>query len=905
MNESYASTDHVLGHELVHAFQFDMAQGGDTQLGDLMQLPLWIVEGMAEHFSVGPEDPQTAMFLRDALLRDDFPTVQQLTTDRGFFPYRWGHALWAYVAAEHGDRAVVDYFRQALEGSWPAAFETVFGASHEEISEEWREAAEDHYLPLMEDRTPPGEMGALLISPQVDGGSQNLAPSVSPDGEYVAFMSERDLFSIDLFLADARTGEVIQRLASADADDHTDALRFIDSAGAWSPNSERFAYVVFAGGRNEIVIVDVDGGDEAHRIEVDREIGEITNPGWSPDGESLVFSGQHRGASDLFLVEITSGEVTQLTDDRHAHLHPTFSPDGTKIAFASDRGPETDFHRLATSEMRLGLYHLEHDEIEVLQGFGNVRHSNPQFTPDGEGLYFLSDRDGFADIYRKEMESGELRRVTNVATGISGITDEVPAMSVAADAGTVVFSVFDGGEYHIYGLDAQEVEAEPVASVDTSDAEVVQARQLPPADPSVESQVAVYLDDPDFGLPETDVTELAEAESVDRSLGLEMIGPPTVGVGRDQFGGFIGGSIFATFGDIMGDRRLALALDAQGSLRDIGGQAFFENRRRRWNWVVGGGRLSNRFLQTGAVVDPQTGEQRLALREVRSAQSQALGVLSYPFSSTRRVEFSGGLNRLSVSVDQELMDGTRGAGGSGTTTGPSAGIEEPFSDAVNLGEASLAFVQDNASFGLTSPVRGSRHRLEVQQTAGSVGFTRLLADFRRYFNPRQELTVAVRGFHLGRYGLDAAEQETGLVQPLFLGNERFIRGYARRDLDPQLECQSPDCGEIGRLYGQRLATASAEVRVPLLGVEGFGLLDFGFLPTELALFTDAGVAWDTGDGASLTLSRSSAERIPVFSSGVAARMNLFNALILEAYWAQPWQRPDRGSHFGIQLSPGW
>src|SRR5918996_1759541 len=54
-----ADTSHVLGHELVHAFQFDMARRGT------FQLPLWFIEGMAEYLSLGPVHSQTALWLRD------------------------------------------------------------------------------------------------------------------------------------------------------------------------------------------------------------------------------------------------------------------------------------------------------------------------------------------------------------------------------------------------------------------------------------------------------------------------------------------------------------------------------------------------------------------------------------------------------------------------------------------------------------------------------------------------------------------------------------------------------------------------------------------------------------------------------------------------------------------------
>ena len=64
---SYAETDHVLGHELVHVFQYRMAANAKGGLRSIGNIPLWLIEGMAEYLSVGRDDPNTAMWLRDAL----------------------------------------------------------------------------------------------------------------------------------------------------------------------------------------------------------------------------------------------------------------------------------------------------------------------------------------------------------------------------------------------------------------------------------------------------------------------------------------------------------------------------------------------------------------------------------------------------------------------------------------------------------------------------------------------------------------------------------------------------------------------------------------------------------------------------------------------------------------------
>jgi hypothetical protein len=106
--ETNAQTDHVLGHELVHAFQFNQLMGQDTLNNNfsMRNLHLWIVEGMAEYLSIGSVDANTAMWMRDAIINDDFPSLRDLSTSYKYFPYRYGHAFWAFVARTWGDTII-------------------------------------------------------------------------------------------------------------------------------------------------------------------------------------------------------------------------------------------------------------------------------------------------------------------------------------------------------------------------------------------------------------------------------------------------------------------------------------------------------------------------------------------------------------------------------------------------------------------------------------------------------------------------------------------------------------------------------------------------------------------------------------------------------------------------------
>jgi hypothetical protein len=270
----------------------------------------------------------------------------------------------------------------------------------------------------------------------------------------------------------------------------------------------------------------------------------------------------------------------------------------------------------------------------------------------------------------------------------------------------------------------------------------------------------------------------------------------------------------------------------------------------------------------------------------------------YPFSLTKRLEMSAGVQRIGfgIELDSQLVVGNQLVDRSRTSVsgGP----------AINLGRGTMAFVHDNSFSAFTSPVAGSRYRLEVGSNLGDLNYQDALIDYRKYFF-RSPFTFAIRGLHFGRYGADA---ENELMQPLFVGRAQLIRGYEAHTfkLDECTPAAAGDeCPEFSRLAGSRVAVLNAELRIPLFGNDRFGLFSLPFLPTELTPFVDAGVAWSSDASPDLRFDRETADRVPVVSAGVATRLNLMGFAVIEIFYARPFHRPRNNVIWGFQLSPGW
>src|SRR3989442_11517448 len=132
------------------------------------------MEGMAEYLCIGPIDPHTSMWLRDAALEGHLPTIEQLTYDPRIFPYRFGHALWAYIGEKWGDEVIGEILQASTAGGVESAFKRGLGLSLDDLSNEWRGAGPTTYLPPRS-RHDRGRRGAPpLATPQRSGGTLHL-----------------------------------------------------------------------------------------------------------------------------------------------------------------------------------------------------------------------------------------------------------------------------------------------------------------------------------------------------------------------------------------------------------------------------------------------------------------------------------------------------------------------------------------------------------------------------------------------------------------------------------------------------------------------------------------------------------------------------------------------------------
>ncbi|HEV8196183.1 MAG TPA: BamA/TamA family outer membrane protein [Gemmatimonadales bacterium] len=941
MTGSYEDNQHVLQHEMTHQFQFDIWSrgrvGGGVQGIMTANAPLWFGEGMAEYFSLGAVDPNTAMWLRDAALEGKLPGPEDFYR---VFPYRFGQALVAYIGQRWGDEAIGQITKLGSAGGIEAALQRVLGLSFPALVAQWQDAVQKQYLPEIGNRVKARAIAKELLTKKASGGTWHLAPALSPDGTKIAYLSEKNFYFVDLWLADGNTGQTIHRLLNSSASGNFETFRYITSSASFSADGKYLALTAQRNGKDDIVIVDVEKNKQIRDIVV--PLAAANTPTWSPDGTQLVFSGLDGGISDLFVINVDGSGLKRLTNDKAADLHPVWSPDGKTIAFTTDLGPNTDFNKLKWGSLRIGIYHLDSGQIDLPAGMSPGRNTNPQWSPDGKTIAFVSDRNGVANIFLHDLADGQTYQITDFYTGVQGITPLSPVLSWARGADKLAFVYFEQGRYDVYTLSSpatlkkqpwnpnQSIASRPLATIAPSGdaARPAIATLPPPSGPQVLGGGAVYRTPRGFrradSLPVRPDSVMAKYEPVSiakildslditppdtneftfknykATLEPEYVTRPTIGYTRDTFGRGLTGSTGIVLGDMLGDHQLGFAASLNGRINETYFQAQYINLARRMNWGLGLTQEPYFYYQGAGFVQNTDGSVDYVESIRRLVLRQASLVTTYPFSRFRRIE----LGAAAVNVSDDSRNFVQ-------PIDPNTGnaVADPFIQTVHNQnksyiQPSIALVFDNSLYGAVGPIMGRRSRLEIAPRFGQWRFTTINVDYRRYDRIANSVTFATHVQYYGQHGRD----ET--LFRFFAGSPDFIRGYTSGSFAKHecLNAVDPNtatgCTLLDQLVGTRIMTAGAELRFPVL--RPLGLLPQGFPDLEGVLFYDAGMAWE--GGMTLKLKRDPGDdpehvRSPLTSTGVGVRANLFNFLILRADYAFPLQRPGVHGYWMISLGP--
>lgn len=220
-------------------------------------------------------------------------------------------------------------------------------------------------------------------------GSDNVYATVSPNGQRVAFVSDRD-GNQEIYVVNI-DGSSLRRLTYTSAP---------DKWPVWSPDGQRIAFDSERDGNREIYVMHADGSGV---FRVTNHWAEDGAPAWSPDGKELVFHSDRDGNHEIYVMQANGSNVQRLTYHPGNEWTPSWSPDGSRIAF-------------------VGYHDSQSAEIFVMDVNGeNQRNLTnhpaedavPVWSPDGRQIAFESRRDGHLQVYVMNSDGSNPLRVTS------------------------------------------------------------------------------------------------------------------------------------------------------------------------------------------------------------------------------------------------------------------------------------------------------------------------------------------------------------------------------------------------------------------------------------------------------------------------------------------------------------
>lgn len=703
---SIAAFREVIFHELIHVFQYDIIyQKPHMRIysGEfLYSAPIWFIEGMADYFAED-NDAIGEMVLRDASINNNILPLPQLHNfnrlSSPFIGYKLGQLAVAYLCETYGREKIADILqglRQSRTKDLDRVFREVLGISLEDFDKAWRQTVRKRYWPLIQDRELPDLVAKNLT--EEAKYSHNIKPVWSPSGDIVAYVTGNDGF-LEIVLMSAKTGEPLHRITKKFFRSKYEEIR-TDFSGfgrslAWAPDGDRIAFVAKHHHANYLIEVDILTREITHYFKLayeNVEFDNISSPDYDGDGERIVFSALKEGQTDLFVITLSTGEVTPLTDDVFNDTHPSWHPENDQVVYASERGAK---NRLVLLDVKGNTERLLTD-----REFNAI---SPTWAPGGDALIYCADRHSVYDVYRLELaKTAEAQprhtRMTNLITGCFN-------PSLSPDGKSLLLTAYQNGKYDVCVMDAAKTIAEEVEM--ELDASGMSA--LP---------IAKTEEEPLYRVSK-------RKYSTKSSFALDAIFPD-FSFGAD---GLLRSTVQIIGSDMLGNHR-------------IGVQVMSQSAYLAPNFIAQYGFLTHRADMGASVYNYHEYHVLGAIRARRGILQRITGMggyLSYPFDRYRRIDFGFAMYTKPFVFNFQTSEPL-----------------DPYDNRGLLSVGSVAFVGDTTMWREFYPYTGTRYRVELERSFTTLGselsFTNVVFDARRYFSLGRRSTVALRLLLGGSFG---------------------------------------------------------------------------------------------------------------------------------------------------------
>lgn len=700
----------LIEHELSHIFQFDFLWGKqEGSLYALREPPLWTMEGLSE-FITGKWSSWSKMIVRDAVLNDRVPEFSESGELVSRYPlprdpaYDFGHALYEFIQEKFGPNAINEFWRALKNFPRVSLFtrsdpwKRSFGITLKEFSQAFRRYLREKHRKFYL-RENPADYSQPL-GPEFPSNPYYFAFSaaLSPSGELAAVLTYNARnYDLNIVLVSIKDGRIVKNLTPGYTTRYQSIKFQIDpSYGqnlSWSKDGKTIAFFVRKGQKYALALMDAFSGKILRQIKI--PLDEPASPSFHPTEEALIFTAFKAGRRDIFRIDLKSGELKNLTDDKVYEKSAEYSPDGKTIVYTIKDG---EYDRIVISPA-LNLQ----EKTQLTSGLENA--ICPHFSPDGQRIFYSGDGLEAFNIYSINLKTGERRRYTDVQTG-NFFPSPVPGKDRL-----LVFCSFNKGSFQLFKAEPEGVPETPVTP-----------EPFEPATNSLLSQAEKIQLDP---------SKFSSYQGIGK---LYLTYRPPIQAILTSDGSFYGSSALA-FSDLLADHNFIFTFS---QFREFRSYYFsYLNQKRRFQYMLTAFQYNLFYYPPLYYYDPMlyeylTYRDALAVRSLSGLSFDAY----YPFSLYYRAEFSLSFSRYSEDFLNPALLAFYGRGSYGYFTNG------------NYLSASLALVGETTFFKEFGPLDGHTFRLAITQsiplTSGYISNTTVTADVRKYFYLGADSLIALR-----------------------------------------------------------------------------------------------------------------------------------------------------------------
>ena len=462
---------HVIHHELVHAFINDYIYKGNAmnmQNESITPIPLWMNEGLAEFLS-NSWSTESDMWIRDLVINGkQLPGLNDLN---GYLAYRGGQSVWKFIVenldqdylnnSQQAPTIIASIFKSVAKNQdLNTAFEKSINLDLLDLEDEWHKYLKENYFLDINDRNYLEDIATPLINLKKVTANYNIAPSISPDGKSIAFYSnDEGIMSLCIMPSDCKKCDKksITKILKGDMSSNVEEFHILKPGISWSSDSKKLLVAVKSKGQDALFIINLEENYKKEKLTFDNTMKAIFQPTWNPVfNDWIAFIGSNNIQSDVYLFNLQSKELINVTNDIFTDQHVNWSTDGKNLLFSSDRESIFNHTQNKKSENWGKQYDLYSFSLNTINNKDFTYNTLIRLTNSSyDELYpislknnlvaFISNDNGINNIYLLDTKINLIKPITNIFTGITQITGH---------NNNLFFTGFQKNKFNIYKLDS-------------------------------------------------------------------------------------------------------------------------------------------------------------------------------------------------------------------------------------------------------------------------------------------------------------------------------------------------------------------------------------------------------------------------------------------------------------------